>query len=469
MIDTNMVNIYDLLYSTTMAPTQEVIDYVIEQLKLCENLDTDEKIVLNEYLALTKDTKGTPSSMTLINKNIAYSTAKTIVEDCLEDNVNIFVANKDRMKKASILTNAAMEITKPDADIDAVAENIFKLFDKNSNDEDNYINPYNIEEKLKELHEKPEINGIKYGINFIDEIYPGTAPGSLTVIAGYTGSMKTTLAVNHCFTHMIEGKNVLYFSLEVSEEDLILNLMSLYTMSYTAEPITRDKIKKMKNTEKEKFDRIYTELMSLPGKIVIRDERTIGESSQKNYNSIIHKVDKDFKENTSRGLDLIVVDHAQLLKYDTNTKGNRDPYQILNMWTDFFRKYASRDNFAVIIVSQTSRGGFEYANRHGGQYLLTGLAEGNELERGATCVITLFSSDESKASGEISIQVLKNRYGPTMLEPQTVIVRPEYYMIGSGYKNQTKQVEAVFTDTDVPINPFDSMENVSLDSILSGM
>lgn len=468
MTDGTYSTIYDLLYSVSQVSSAELADYIIELIQESKCLDDDEVNVLNEFLSLKKEVKGIPTPKTLVSRNIMYSTANTIQEDALEDIAKIFIYNKDNSRKAAILTNMAMELTKPGHDENKIAETVSNLFAREDEDEE-YINPYDIDEKLKELHDIEEVHGIKYGIPCIDEIYPGTTSKSFTVIAGYTGSMKTTLAVNHCFLHMLQGKNVLYFSLEVSEEEILMSLMSLYTISCTNEPIKKEDIKKMRNNNKEKFDKIYTDLMSLPGKIVFRDESTLKMSSQSVYTGIIRKVDKELKDRFNKGLDLIVLDHAQMLKYDSDSKGNKDPYQVLNRWTDFFRRFASRDGYAVILVSQTSRGGYEYACKHGGQYLLTGLAEGNELERGATCVIALFSNEESKASGEISVQILKNRFGPVMLEPQTTTVKPEYYLVGNGYNASAQQVDAIFEDGEMPNNPFENQEVENLDSLLGGM
>lgn len=468
MNDGTYSTIYDLLFSITKVQSKQLADYLLEQLSSCKYLDNDEKTSLEEFKSLVEVTKGIPSSETLVSKNIIYSTANTIQENSLENFVNIFIYNKEGAYKASQVTNLMMEYNKSGANRDEISEKVNDILADGVETKNDIIEAYDIENKLKEILEIPEVKGIPYGIPCIDEIYPGTTPGSFSVLAGYTGSMKTTLAANHCFIHMLLGKNVLYFTLEVSETDLIMSLMSLYTISCTNEPIKRDDIRKLRTQNKEKFSKIYNDLMSLPGKIVFRDEKTIGETSTSNYRKIIKDVNKELKEKYSQGLDLIVLDHAQLLKYNSDNK-NRDPYQVLNQWTDFFRKFASRDGYAVMLVSQTSRGGYEYATRHGGQYLLTGLAEGNELERGATCVISLYSNEESKASGEVSVQVLKNRYGPVMLEPQTTTVKPEYYLVGNGYNTNAQQVDAIFEDGEMPSNPFENQDVENLDNLLGGM
>ena len=57
-----------------------------------------------------------------------------------------------------------------------------------------------------------------------------------------------------------------------------------------------------------------------------------------------------------------------------------------------------------------------------------------------------------------------------MLEPQTVIARPEYYMVGEGYNSTPQQVGVVFNENDTNSNPFENnLENDDLDAILGGI
>ena len=472
MNDNTFATIYDLLYSASVTSNKELSNFVINQLYLSTNLDVDEQTALNSYIALKEEVNEIPSPGTLVSRNIAFSTARTIDENSLEDLTNIFLLNKTKMKFSSEVTNIVMDVAKPGNTLKDAQDKLLSLinnYEISSNDEE-HDDTFN-EKILEKMKNTEEIKGVPFGIEAIDQLYPGTASGSLTVIGGYAGSLKTTLTLNHCFIAMQEGKNSLYFSLEVNKQDIMINLMSLYTIKCTNEPIKRSDMEKLRFKDPDKFDSIFRQLISLPGHIQVYDETDFEGYSQSEFNRIIRLTDKRFREEFNSGLDIIVLDHAQLLKYDD--KSSKDPYQVLNNWVHFFRTKASRDGFAVILVSQTSRGGYEYASKHGGQYLLTGLAEGNELERGTTFVVAIYNSEDLKASGQVQIQILKNRYGETMLEPQLVNVRPEYYLIGDGYySNKTQQIEAVFKDEDVPFNPFtqnNSEESQDLDSLLSGM
>jgi len=473
MVDGTYATIYDLLYSVTKASDKEKIQYVIDQLNLFDGLDTDEKKVLDTFNNLCNDVGGIPDSGTLVSRDITFTNANTISENSLEDLTKIFIQNKRKMKFSSDVTNILMDVTKPGDTLESSKEKLLELINNSyiDTDKDKVLSTFS-EEKLKEIinKEEPE-RGVPFGIDFIDEVYPGLTHKSFNIIAGYTGSLKTTLALNQCFIAMQMGYNCLYFSLEVSAEEAIISLMSLYTISCTNEPIKREDMNKLIYKDKEKFSKIYNEVMSLPGKIMIYDESMLGTYGVEKFNEVIRNTEKRFIEETKNGLFAIYLDHAQLLKYDEKS-ANKDPYQVINTYASYFRQLAARQNYAVTMVSQTSRQGYEYAYKHGGQYLLTGLAESNELERGATCVISVFNSDELRASGQLQVQILKNRYGEVMLEPQAVSVRPEYYLVGNGYQTQAQQVGAVFDNNDSPFNPFEnnnSSDEINLDSLLSGM
>ena len=465
------ITIYDLLFSLTKINNQDTINYILDKLTLSNVLDTDENKILDEFNKLNEDLGSLPTSGILVNKNPMYQTANTIQEDSLEEMTKLYISNKKKMKIASFLTNSAMEIVRPGNSFKKIKDELLQMDADNTEEKLDFVDTANLDEtRAYMLREQEEVKGIPFGITFVDEMYRGITPSSFNVIAGYTGSLKTTLAVNVCYIGMTLGFNTLYLSLEVRKEDMMLNLMTLHSISSMNNPIKRDEMAKLRHSNKEKFNEIVESFYSLPGKIRILDESDIEEYSLSTFEDIINKCKKDFKEKYNANLDHIVLDHAQLLKFDSNIKGINDPYMVVNHYTSYFRKKAARDGYAVTIVSQTSRGGYERATKHNGEYLLTGLAESNELERGATFVLALYSSDMLKASGQVQVQILKNRYGETMLEPQTVIARPEYYMVGEGYSSTPQQVGVVFNENDTHSNPFENnLENDDLDAILGGI
>ena len=163
---------------------------------------------------------------------------------------------------------------------------------------------------------------------------------------------------------------------------------------------------------------------------------------------------------------VIVIDHLQLLKFAGETK-SQDPYMVGNYYVSYFRELAAKYGYAVIVVSQTSRQGFEYATKHNGMYLPTGLAESNELERASTLIITTFLSSGASATSEIQMAILKNRNGERMQETETAPINPEYYMVGTGLAFEPELVPPIFETSSMETMQNNIAEIKSLEEILA--
>lgn len=81
----------------------------------------------------------------------------------------------------------------------------------------------NTEERLENLRERiamresgKKLIGIPSGVEKLDAAFGGWQPGDFIVIAGWTGSLKSWLALYFAMTAWLEGYRVLYFSLEMS-------------------------------------------------------------------------------------------------------------------------------------------------------------------------------------------------------------------------------------------------------------
>lgn len=85
----------------------------------------------------------------------------------------------------------------------------------------------NADERLETLRQRIELRasgrktlGVPTGISKIDDAFGGLMKGDFVVIAGWTGSLKSWLALYMALNAWQEGYRVLYFSLEMSGEQL---------------------------------------------------------------------------------------------------------------------------------------------------------------------------------------------------------------------------------------------------------
>lgn len=82
------------------------------------------------------------------------------------------------------------------------------------------------------------------------------------------------------------------------------------------------------------------------------------------------------------------------------------------------------------MLNPTEKDG-EYARKKNGNYLLGHFAEGNELERASSVVLTVYSNDELKILRQVNVGLIKNRDGTPLQYAFQVAIEPEYYTFGN--------------------------------------
>lgn len=204
----------------------------------------------------------------------------------------------------------------------------------------------------------------------------------------------------------------------------------------------------------------------MKGKVYIVDETELESYSFYSFESKFREIEKLAIQETGHGIDMFVIDHAQLLKFDTSMKGIGNETNIVNTYVSFFRQCVlnwikSGHQVTGLILSQASREGWKEAVRHEGRYRLTALADANELERAATLVLSVYCSESLKQINTVKVQILKNRDGQAWEEPMEVFADPVYYLFGNNDDNLSIGMD--FSSTDIS-NLF-KMDQNSLDNI----
>lgn len=296
-------------------------------------------------------------------------------------------------------------------------------------------------ETLKEQYDNMEQKeGIRIGIKKLDKDTGGFHFGTTNTIMGFTGSGKSTFALNIAYNALVQGYNVCYISLELSAKHVLYNLLSRHSIENKVQ--IAHKYMKDHTLTKEEYISVFSEVLpsfrKLPGKIYIADEQFIGTKSISNFREMLTYLNDLCIKEKGKGLDLIIVDHIQLLKYDAdNTKS--DGYAVMNEYVSFFRQQSlnllgTGRNCCLLLVSQANRTGFNKINnsRKEKSYTLSDVAEANEIERASNMVIALIKEDENaNGMNEIKYQLIKSRESMTMTAPETTYFDPKYYFIGS--------------------------------------
>ena len=271
--------------------------------------------------------------------------------------------------------------------------------------------------------------GILTGIETCDNVIHGLEYGLMLTVFGAPGSGKTTLLMNLLYQAISSGYNSVFFTLEVPREFAYLMLLSIHSyreaVELGQEPVTyQELLKGSLSDEREDyvFNVVETSLKKLPGKHTFVEFDDIEKFDYISINS--------FLSNLAFESDVLILDYIQqLLPYV-----GRDRYEggqrLVRDWARLGIGKGSHSDRVIIIGSQANREGWKEATKNRGQYSIEALAEINQLERESSYIISLFTDDDLRQSGETKVCLLKHRQGEVIISPILVSTNYKYMVIG---------------------------------------
>lgn len=300
--------------------------------------------------------------------------------------------------------------------------------------------PPTINDTFNELQEyldsKENEIRLSTGIKELDDKEFYLPKGKICSVFAYTGSFKTMFSSNVAYNIMKSGGNVLYLSLEISKSEMYINFLSRHSYNYDKN-LSHSDIKANRITQDDKdylFKIIYPDFKEeLKQHLIIYDETDISSNNYATFNKLLSQADREFIKQTGTGIDLIIVDHLNLLKFGMNSKVQND-YSAVNHWMSYFRKncidfLSKKKQVAILCACQSSREGYKKAKKDG-KYDLTSIAEGNEIERSSAYVLSLYTSESDRENNTTQMQILKLRDEAPSDELIEVHLAPKYYTFG---------------------------------------
>ena len=482
-----------------LAPTHYEIDYL-------------------EYMQSSFTNAGQFPSENLFNLQFPNATIKDIkinfslVQTIPVEDFRVHIANLIRQKLNEIsggfLYTMVGHVSKNGID-DTVQEYVLEIKRRTDRGKDvNVVLRQNARDNYNERLQSPL--GMSTGIAKLDNLIGGMDKGTVSVIAGFTSHMKTLFAMNIAYQNSYNhGYNIAYFSLETPKDMMYDQLLCRHSYELkfpTYEFIPHDRVRKTELSQGEAdylFDVVEADLhapyhaIDQQGKPVY-DENDNPVMNDRGLITFFDLSDFDtfsFDEITNMlealddklngELDAIIVDYVQLCKYFEGGSHLGDDNRIINAYAAYFRKLSqgfrsgkNKKKMIVVLLSQINRTSWAKAAKRNkndgseGHYDLTCLADANELERGAARVITTYTSENMKIVKEAQVQLLKNRYGATMTDPEKVFAKPEAYVYGeesgnlgqgfSGYMPQNSLMGAltVLDDDNITISQADLWNRV---------
>ena len=240
---------------------------------------------------------------------------------------------------------------------------------------------------------------VEFDLDYFNKITKGGLPTkTLNIALAGTGVGKSLFICHMAASTLMQGKNVLYITLEMAEERIAeridANLMNITIDDLHSLPkkMFTDKIKKISK--------------KTMGKLVIKEYPTASAHCG-HFRSLVKElaIKKSFKP------DIILIDYLNICA-SSRFKGNASvgSYFYIKAIAEELRGFAVETNVPIMSATQTTRGAFASTD--------VGLEDTSEsfgLPATADLMFALISTEELEDLNQIMIKQLKNRYNdPTM-------------------------------------------------------
>ena len=249
-------------------------------------------------------------------------------------------------------------------------------------------------ENLDFLKESPKRKYLATGFIGIDNLLTGFESGKLYLLAARPAMGKSALALAMASNAAV-NKTVAFFCLEMEASEIFARIVT------SESKVSSDRLKNPNLLHGNDYERITNTLGNLSNKkLYINDDVTL---------SIEQMKAAARKLKNKQGLDLIVIDYAQLLRSD----GNNRQEEISNI-SRSLKLLARELETPVLALSQLSRAVESRLNK---RPMLSDLRDSGSLEQDADVVMFIYRDDyynqQSEKPGIAEVIVAKHRNGPT--------------------------------------------------------
>ena len=260
-----------------------------------------------------------------------------------------------------------------------------------------YLQDY--DERYESYHRKED--KIPFDLEFFDKITKGGIPNkTLNIALAGTGVGKSLFMCHVASSVLLQGKNVLYITLEMAEEKIAeridANLLNVPIQDITDLP-------------KPMFDKKVDSIAKkTQGTLIIKEYPTASAHSG-HFKALLNELalKKSFKP------DIIFIDYLNICassRYRQNSSVNS--YSFIKAIAEELRGLAVESNLPIVSATQTTRSGFGSSDVD-----LTDTSESFGLPATADLMFALISTEELESLNQIMVKQLKNRYNdPTIFK-----------------------------------------------------
>ena len=265
----------------------------------------------------------------------------------------------------------------------------------------NYLEDY--KERYESYHKKED--RIPFDLEYLNKITKGGLPNkTLNVALAGTGVGKSLFMCHFASSVLLQGKNVLYITMEMAEEKIAeridANLLNVPIQDLVDLPRTSFE-NKVTNISKK-----------TQGQLIIKEYPTASAHSG-HFKALLNELalKKSFKP------DIIFVDYLNICA-SSRYKGsaNINSYTLVKSIAEELRGLAVEAEVPIVSATQTTRSGYGSSDVD-----LTDTSESFGLPATADLMFALISTDELEELGQIMVKQLKNRYNDPTVNKRFVV------------------------------------------------
>ena len=257
----------------------------------------------------------------------------------------------------------------------------------------------NYEERYEFYHRKED--KIEFDLEYFNKITKGGLPNkTLNIALAGTGVGKSLFMCHVASAALLQGRNVLYITLEMAEERIAeridANLLNV-------------PIQQLVDLPRSSFESKVTSLSKkTQGTLIIKEYPTASAHSG-HFKALLNELalKKSFRP------DIIFIDYLNICassRHKANSSVNS--YSYIKSIAEELRGLAVEFNVPIVSATQTTRGGYGNSDVE-----LTDTSESFGLPATADLMFALISTEELEGLGQIMVKQLKNRYNdPTIFK-----------------------------------------------------
>ena len=248
-------------------------------------------------------------------------------------------------------------------------------------------------------------NKISFDLEYLNKITSGgISDKTLNIALAGTGVGKSLFMCHHASSVLLQGKNVLYITMEMAEEKIAERIDA---------NLLDTNIKDIQELPEKIFNKKITNLSKkTEGQLIVKEYPTASAHCG-HFKSLL----QELKLKKSFTPDIIFVDYLNICASSRYRSAvNVNSYSYVKAIAEELRGLAVEFSLPIVSATQTTRSGFASSDPD-----LTDTSESFGLPATADLMFALISTEELEGLNQIMVKQLKNRYNDPTINKRFVI------------------------------------------------